>query len=176
VFWWWTHNNELRLHVRRLQKLLLYWSVCSHNYELQVHRIVPQHSPRPSYAPDEFSNKCPLRRTTASGQIKIVEVKYLSVSAIKIIPFLLAMRAFLSPRILRVLSFHTELYVVFPFAQKLMLLFLSPGNLWSLSCHPEILRPFLSPGTLWGLFFHPENYVACSTTWTATKRKWPVYL
>jgi hypothetical protein len=36
-----------------------------------------QHSPRPNLAPGEFYNKCPLRRTIASGQIKIVGKKYL---------------------------------------------------------------------------------------------------
>jgi hypothetical protein len=38
-------KNDLQFHVFLLQKLLLYSSACNHSYELQVHRIVPQHSP-----------------------------------------------------------------------------------------------------------------------------------
>jgi hypothetical protein len=124
VCWWCKHKNEFRLYVRRLQTVLLYWSVSSRSCELQVHQILPQRSHLPNCAPGEFFNKCPLRCTTASGQINRVEVKYLSVSVLKIISFLWAMRAFLSPRILRDLSCNQESYEIFPVPKNLMRSFL----------------------------------------------------
>jgi len=87
------------------------------------------HSPRPSYAPGEFFKKCPLHRTIASGEIKKVKVKYLSVSAIRVISFLLAMIAFLSTRTSLGLSYQSETYEAFPVTQQLMRPFLSPITL-----------------------------------------------
>jgi hypothetical protein len=77
----------------------------------------------------------------------MMEVKYLSVSAIKEIWFLLAMnplpvtqyrmRPLLLPRTLWGLYSHPENYKTFPVTQNFTRPFLSPRTFWVLSCHPE---------------------------------------